>query len=228
MKKILVRINSIGKINAFSDRDEQGKPLKVKPNQAVLVETEDIVEEGRTLDSPPADVDIEDSLGQILRAMTSEDRCRQCELKNLARGFIEEGQTKVFRHNLKMTILDADLSFDQKKLTFYFSAKGRVDFRGLVLDLAKTFQKIIRLQQVGAREEARLFGGIGRCGRELCCAKFLNNLENINLEMAQVQELAPQGVGKITGCCGKLMCCLSYELGNYQKTEAKVKKEKKI
>jgi cell fate regulator YaaT (PSP1 superfamily) len=119
-----------------------------------------------------------------------------------------------------MQLLDADLSFDEKKLTFYFTAPSRVDFRVLVSELAHTFKKIIRLQQIGSRDEARYLGGVGRCGETICCKKFLKgNLESVTLDMASDQNLAQMGSNRITGVCGKLMCCLKYELEYYQKVK---------
>ena len=116
-----------------------------------------------------------------------------------------------------MELMDAELSFDEKKLTFYFAAEGRVDFRSLVSDLASTFRKLIRLQQIGARDEARFLGGCGRCGQVLCCRRFLKgDLDSVTLEMAQLQGLAAMGTARVTGCCGKLMCCLKYELDEYR------------
>lgn len=226
MKKVFIRFISTGKIYSYDPHDENDKSLKVKPNQSVLVETDSIVEEGITIEKPTLS-EMEEGTGKILRLVTAEDRQWLCKLKHSAREYIKEAQEKVMRHGLNMKILDAGLSFDQKKLTFYFSASGRVDFRGLVLDMAKTFGKFIRLQQVGVRDEAKYFGGIGKCGRELCCTKFLNNIETITLEMAQVQELTTAGAGKLSGCCGKLMCCLSFEVENYpsRRAEADPKKD---
>lgn len=206
MKKIYIRINSTGKIYAYEAQD-------IKPNTSILVETDQIVEEAKVLEKPSSNVEQEEGNGQILRVINDEDR-RWCDtLKNQARECIEEAQKKVTRHSLAMNILDADLSYDQKKLTFYFSAKGRVDFRGLVLDMAKSFNKLIRLQQVSSRDEAKYFGGIGKCGRELCCSKFLNDTEAIAADIAQSQEGTTGNLNKLMGCCGKPMCCLSYEKG---------------
>lgn len=215
MKKVFIRFLSTGKIYSFEARDEKDAPLRAKPNQGVLAEIDNIIEEGVVVEKEEVPTEIEEGTGRVLRLMTLEDRQLRCRLKHMARGYIEEACKKVMRHGLNMKILDADLSFDQKKLTFFFSAGGRVDFRGLVLDMAKTFEKLIRLQQVGARDEAKYFGGIGKCGRELCCTKFINNMEAITLEMAQNQELMTAGTSKLTGCCGKLMCCLAFEAENY-------------
>jgi cell fate regulator YaaT (PSP1 superfamily) len=112
---------------------------------------------------------------------------------------------------LEMKIVDADISFDEKKITFYFSSETRVDFRALVSDMVGSFRKIIRLQQVGPREETRMMGGIGRCGQELCCHRFIKDLDGMAAEMAAIADKGGQKLSKMTGCCGRLMCCLSYE-----------------
>lgn len=178
-----------------------------------MVETDQITEEARVIEKPGSAIEQEEGTGKILRVVNAEDRHWCCSLKNQAREHIEEAQKKVNRHGLEMTILNADLSFDQKKLTFYFSAKGRVDFRGLVLDMAKSFNKLIRLQQVTSRDEAKYFGGIGKCGRELCCSKFLRDTEAISLSIAGSHELSTGNMNKLVGCCGKPMCCLTFEEG---------------
>jgi len=210
MKKILIRFPTTGKVYWYKTS------LDLRPGDVVLADLADIVEPATVTAQNDQVGEIEETDSSILRIMTDQDRQKSAELKKIARNLIEETQKKVNRHSLKMTILDADLSFDEKKLTFYFSADGRVDFRSLVTDLAKSYNKLIRLQQVGARDEARLYGGIGKCGRELCCATFLKNFESITLEMAELQELSTAGSAKLSGCCGKLMCCLSFEAQNYQ------------
>jgi len=210
--KVFIRFSSTGKIYSFKTS------LSLKADQQVLVETDQIIDEGMVIKKPDVS---EEGQGTIIRKTTGEDKKILKSLKIKARSFLDEARKKVLRHGLQMQILDAELSFDQKKLTFYFSAPLRIDFRGLVSDMVRTFGKLIRLQQVGARDEAKYFGGIGKCGRELCCAKFLNNLESVTLEMAQVQELATAGSAKLSGCCGKLMCCLAFEVQNYQKSKKK-------
>ncbi len=217
MNKIFITFPTTGKIYSY----ETSSPLK--PDEEVLAENEQVIELGKVVKETP-EMETEPANGQIVRSLTEEDRVWLGDLKKAARQFIEEARSKVARHGLKMKILDADLSFDQKKLTFYFCADSRVDFRSLVSDMAKSFNKLIRLQQVGGREAIRFFGGIGKCGRELCCKAFLKNLESVTLEMAQSQELSAAGSGKITGCCGKLMCCLSYEAENYKELKKKMPK----
>jgi len=216
--KVFVRFPTTGKICFYETS------LDIKQNDGVLVETDNILEAGVLVKEPVATFPAEEGTGTILRTLNAEDRAERTRLKAVARGFVDEAREKTLRHGLNIKILDADLSIDQKKLTFYFSADGRVDFRSLVSDMAKSFNKLIRLQQVGARDEAKYFGGIGKCGRELCCSKFLSNLESITLEMAQVQELSTAGTAKLSGCCGKLMCCLSYEASNYEELKKKMPK----
>ncbi len=218
MKKVFVRVPSTGKILSYNT------DLDLMKDQEVLVDTDNVVEAAVVINASSTAVAVEEGTGIILRKLTSEDSAEIQRLRGLARGYIEEAREKTQRHGLQLRILDAELSFDQKKLTFYFSADGRVDFRSLVSDMAKSFNKLIRLQQVGARDEAKLYGGIGKCGRELCCTKFLNNLESITLEMAQIQELGAAGSAKLSGCCGKLMCCLAFEAENYEELKKKMPK----
>jgi len=221
MKNYSLKIPSTGQICKVESK------LKLNPGQEVLVELESIIEPAIILCDKKnlnANSESKEIRVKILRTITPEDLQFKEELAKKARKYLDESKAKVFRHGLEMKILEAELSFDEKKLTFYFSAEGRIDFRALVADMVGSFHKIIRLQQVGARDEAKLFGGFGKCGRELCCAKFLNNLESITLEMAEVQEIANTKPSKITGCCGKLMCCLSYEADLYNEIKSKMPK----
>lgn len=159
----------------------------------------------------------------IIRRLNERDITLGQERKEAAAANLEKCRQIVKKHDLPMEILDADLSFDDRKLTFYFSAPGRVDFRALVSELASNFQKLIRLQQVGSRDRARLMGGVGRCGRGFCCKKFLKgDLDCVTLDMAQDQNLAQMGANRVTGACGKLMCCLKYELGFYKEVKEKL------
>ncbi len=156
----------------------------------------------------------------FIRKLSDKDR-KQIENQNIeAKKYLEECKPKIIKYKLPMQLLDASLSFDDKKLTFYFTAPSRVDFRVLVSDLAHSFGKVIRLQQVGARDEARYLGGVGRCGEKICCKRFLKgNLESVTLDMAVDQNLAQMGSNRVTGVCGKLMCCLKYELDIYHKAK---------
>ncbi len=122
---------------------------------------------------------------------------------------------KITEHKLDMKLVKAEYSFDRSKILFYFTSDGRVDFRNLVKDLAKIFKARIELRQIGVRDEARLFGGYGSCGRELCCKKFLKDFEPVTIKMAKEEGL-PLNPPKISGLCGRLMCCLSYEYETYK------------
>ena len=154
---------------------------------------------------------------KFVRKVDQKDREKASELKRQALDFLPICQERIRAYDLdSMKLLNADLSFDEKKVTFYFSADGRIDFRGLVSDLAKKFKKIIRLQQIGARDKAKIIGGAGRCGRSLCCSNFLNDIESVTLDMAKEQDIS-FGSSKLSGSCGKLMCCLMFELDEYKK-----------
>jgi cell fate regulator YaaT (PSP1 superfamily) len=138
----------------------------------------------------------------------------------------EEATTLVTRHNLKMKITEAEWQFDQKKLIIYFTAERRVDFRELVRDLARTFRTRIELKQIGVRDEAALLGGVGRCGRELCCSTWLPELKPVSLQLAKDQRLS-LNPAQISGCCGRLMCCLMYEHQTYVEARRRFPREGK-
>jgi cell fate regulator YaaT (PSP1 superfamily) len=133
---------------------------------------------------------------------------------------------KVDRHQLKMKVSDAEWQFDRNKLTIYFTAERRVDFRELVKDLARTFRTRIELKQIGVRDEAALLGGVGRCGRELCCSTWLRELKPVSLQLAKDQRLS-LNPAQISGCCGRLMCCLTYEHAAYVEARKRFPREGK-
>jgi cell fate regulator YaaT (PSP1 superfamily) len=133
---------------------------------------------------------------------------------------------KVQRHGLKMKVSEAEWQFDRNKLTIYFTAEKRVDFRALVKDLARTFRTRIELKQIGVRDEAALLGGVGRCGRELCCSTWLRELKPVSLQLAKDQRLS-LNPAQISGCCGRLMCCLTYEHYAYVEARKKFPREGK-
>lgn len=197
---------------------------KISSGDKILVENNKIIELAdvlniRNIESQEKEISNEQKDFTIIRKVSEEDEKKISDLKKIAKEFLPICNEKIEKYALDMKILDADLSFDGKKITIYFSADNRVDFRQLVGDLVKTFKKLIRLQQVGVRNEARRYGGYGLCGREICCAKILANPETVTLDMAKQQNILSSS-GKISGLCGKLMCCLSYEKDIY----AKVKK----
>jgi cell fate regulator YaaT (PSP1 superfamily) len=134
---------------------------------------------------------------------------------------------KVLQHGLKMKVSEAEWQFDRNKLTIYFTAEKRVDFRELVRDLARTFRTRIELKQIGVRDEAALLGGVGRCGRELCCSTWLRELKPVSLQLAKDQRLS-LNPAQISGCCGRLMCCLTYEHDSYVAARKRFPREGKV
>ncbi|MFC1659928.1 stage 0 sporulation family protein [Gemmatimonadota bacterium] len=137
-----------------------------------------------------------------------------------------ETREMVARHNLKMKVTEAEWQYDRKKLIIYFTAERRVDFRELVRDLARTFRTRIELRQIGVRDEAALLGGVGRCGRELCCSTWLPELKPVSLQLAKDQRLS-LNPAQISGCCGRLMCCLMYEHQTYVEARRRFPREGK-
>jgi cell fate regulator YaaT (PSP1 superfamily) len=133
---------------------------------------------------------------------------------------------KVLQYGLKMKVSEAEWQFDRNKLTIYFTAERRVDFRELVRDLAKTFRTRIELKQIGVRDESALLGGVGRCGRELCCSTWLRELKPVSLQLAKDQRLS-LNPAQISGCCGRLMCCLTYEHDSYVQARKRFPREGK-
>ncbi len=152
---------------------------------------------------------------KILRLARDTDIKQVEENRVKAKEAFNSCNKKIAEHKLDMKLVRAEYSFDRSKIVFYFTASGRVDFRNLVKDLAKIFKARIELRQIGVRDEARLFGGFGPCGRELCCAKFLKDFEPVTIKMAKEEGL-PLNPPKISGICGRLMCCLSYEYESYK------------
>ena len=201
--------------NYFLESDND----QLKTHDEVIVDNGQIIEYAvilRAHKEKTTDQNNEEFSGRIVRKLSDEDKTKIKELKTKATDLIPVCQEKVEMHNFPtMKLLGAELSYDEKKLTFYFSADGRIDFRELVTDLVRTFNKIIRLQQIGSRDEAKIFGGYGKCGRKLCCTTHLGNVESITLDLAKEQDIFSSS-NKLYGACGKLMCCLAYELEEYK------------
>ena len=155
--------------------------------------------------------------GSVLRKMAARDT--QIVETCLERGVdvLDSARKLVEKHALDMQLFDAAYSFDGGRINFIFTADDRVDFRELVKDLAKHFQKQIHLKQIGPRDKAKIVSGIGRCGRKLCCSSFLDSLQSITMDMVRYQDLMSKGSSKLSGACGKLLCCLRYEVGEYKK-----------
>lgn len=150
----------------------------------------------------------------VVRVARQDEVDRWTELRTDEHRVRSESRKLVTKHGLKMKVTEAEWQFDRSKLTIYFTAEKRVDFRQLVRDLARTFRARIELKQIGVRDEAALLGGVGRCGRELCCSTWLPELKPVSLQLAKDQKLS-LNPAQISGCCGRLMCCLMYEHKTY-------------
>ncbi|MBW3553047.1 MAG: Signal peptidase-like protein, partial [Gemmatimonadetes bacterium] len=163
---------------------------------------------------------------RILRVARDEEVQRSLTLRADEPRVRRVTREKVERHSLKMKVSEAEWQFDRNKLTIYFTAERRVDFRELVKDLARTFRTRIELKQIGVRDEAALLGGVGRCGRELCCSTWLRELKPVSLQLAKDQRLS-LNPAQISGCCGRLMCCLTYEHSAYVEARKRFPREGK-
>ena len=161
---------------------------------------------------------------KVIRVADSNEVDRLGELRADEERVREEAANLVARHGLKMKVTEAEWQFDRKKLIIYFTAERRVDFRELVRDLARTFRTRIELKQIGVRDEAALLGGVGRCGRELCCSTWLPELKPVSLQLAKDQRLS-LNPAQISGCCGRLMCCLMYEHQTYVEARRRFPRE---
>ena len=206
-KVVGVRFKKTGKLYYFDPCD-----CDPQVNQAVIVETARGQEYGMVCEPiiEVEDSDVVQPLRKVVRIATEEDAKRNEE--NLAKKAeaMRKCQEKIDKHGLEMKLIDVERTFDNSKIIFYFTADGRVDFRELVKDLAGVFRTRIELRQVGVRDEAKMLGGIGTCGRPLCCYQWLPDFEPVSIKMAKVQNLSLNPT-KISGICGRLMCCLKYE-----------------
>jgi cell fate regulator YaaT (PSP1 superfamily) len=162
----------------------------------------------------------------VLRTARDEEYQRSLALRADEPRVRRVTREKVAKHRLKMKVSEAEWQFDRNKLTIYFTAERRVDFRELVKDLARTFRTRIELKQIGVRDEAALLGGVGRCGRELCCSTWLRELKPVSLQLAKDQRLS-LNPAQISGCCGRLMCCLTYEHTAYVEARKRYPREGK-
>ncbi len=167
--------------------------------------------------------EIDAEMKEVLRHATDKDIEHLNEMRAKESEALKICQQKVAEHRLPMKLVDVEYQFDGNKITFYFTSEGRIDFRELVKDLAGVFRTRIDLRQIGVRDEARRFDGMGMCGRRLCCATFLKDFEPVTLKMAKDQNL-PLTPSKISGACGRLMCCLSYELDYYKELTKEIPK----
>ncbi|WP_130805523.1 PSP1 domain-containing protein [Senegalia massiliensis] len=220
VKVVGVRFKKAGKIYYF-DPDETG----IQKDNYAIVETARGVEFGQVVVGPKqvTDKEIEDilPLKPVIRIATKEDIENNKENKLKEEHAFTVCTEKIDEHNLEMKLVDVEYTFDNNKVIFYFTADGRVDFRDLVKDLASIFRTRIELRQIGVRDEAKMIGGIGPCGISLCCNTFLGEFDPVSIKMAKEQNLSLNPT-KISGLCGRLMCCLRYEHKTYEESIAKL------
>ncbi|WP_214812178.1 stage 0 sporulation family protein [Exiguobacterium sp. s127] len=207
-----VRFKEAGKIYYFAPGQES-----LSRGQAVIVETVRGIEYGEVViaDKQMDEEDVVLPLKSILQIADDKDAMIVRENKVAALDAHAVCVEKIREHKLDMKLVDVEYTFDRNKVIFYFTAEGRVDFRELVKDLAAVFRTRIELRQIGVRDEAKLLGGIGPCGRVLCCSSFLGEFEPVSIKMAKDQNLSLNPT-KISGVCGRLMCCLKYENDTYE------------
>lgn len=161
---------------------------------------------------------------KILRKATREDLKKIAAIEKEEERIFNIGVKKIKKHGLSMKLIGVSLSFDDRNLTFYFTAEGRVDFRDLLKDLVSTFKKMIRLQQIGPKDATKFMGGFGPCGRRVCCQTFLSEMKSITMDLAREQNIEGVTSSKISGLCGKLMCCLDYESEMYHQARKNLPK----
>lgn len=211
-KVVGVRFSDTGKMYYFDP-----KGFDIKNGQEIIVGTANGLEFGKASTGVKLveDDEVVSPLKPVIRIATDEDRKKVEENKRKEKEAFEICNQKIQKHNLEMNLTNAEYSFDCSKVIFYFTADGRIDFRELVKDLASTLHTRIELRQIGVRDESKMLGGLGICGRPFCCSTFLDGFHSVTIKMAKDQglSLAP---GKISGTCGRLMCCLKYEQNSYE------------
>ncbi|MGN1409520.1 MAG: stage 0 sporulation family protein [Eubacteriales bacterium] len=212
-----VKFRDAGKVYYFSPGE-----IKAQAGEFVIVETARGVEYGYVSEGNRfIDVSkVVPPLRTVIRKATEEDTAKYEENKRLEAEAFEICRQKIIDHKLDMKLIDAEYTFDNSKLLFYFSAEVRVDFRDLVKDLASVFRTRIELRQIGIRDEAKMLGGLGVCGQPFCCSRFLSDFVQVSIKMAKEQNLSLNS-SKISGTCGRLMCCLRYEHETYEAEIAK-------
>ena len=212
VKVVGVRFRSAGKIYYFDPAE-----CDMKVGTHVIVETARGVEYGTVMIAPRevADDKVVQPLKSVIRVATKEDEKQERRNKEKEKDAFKICLEKIAKHKLEMKLVEAEYTFDNNKLLFYFTADGRIDFRELVKDLASVFRTRIELRQIGVRDETKIMGGIGICGRELCCKSYLSEFAPVSIKMAKEQNLSLNPT-KISGVCGRLMCCLKNEEETYE------------
>ena len=218
IKIIGVRFRRAGKVYYF---DPAG--LDIKAGQHVIVETARGVEYGKVIigTKEVTDDKIVQPLKPVIRVATPEDDEAEKKNKEKERKAFEICKQKISEHGLVMKLIDAEYTFDNNKVLFYFTADGRIDFRDLVKDLAAVFKTRIELRQIGVRDETKYLGGLSVCGRPLCCSTYLSDFVPVSIKMAKEQNLSLNPT-KISGVCGRLMCCLKNEQETYEHLNSKL------
>ena len=212
VKIVGVRFRNAGKVYYFDP-----KGYKIKAGDHVIVETARGVEYGSVVGgvrNVPDDTIVQ-PLKAVIRVATPEDDVRAQRNRDKEKDALKICQEKIIKHGLEMKLIDAEYTFDNNKVLFYFTADGRIDFRELVKDLAAVFKMRIELRQIGVRDETKILGGIGICGRVLCCNSYLSEFAPVSIKMAKEQNLSLNPT-KISGVCGRLMCCLKNEEDTYE------------
>ncbi len=223
MRVASVRLREAGQIMTYQVSQQ------INVHDYVVVEADRGVDYGEVVEindvnfHPKADTK-DRAIKSIVRKLSLED-LKQIKINEQeAKDAMQLCSRKIREYKLAMKLVDGEYSFDKKKIVFYFTSEGRVDFRELVKELAKVFKIRIEMRQIGVRDEARIFGGVGPCGQKLCCMRYLKSFEPVSMKMAKTQRL-PLSSGKISGICGRLMCCLSYEFKNYRELSKGLPKE---
>ena len=218
VKVIGVRFRQAGKIYYFDPLD-----FDIEVGQHVIVETARGIEYGLVLTGPRevADDKVIQPLKPVIRVATPEDDEIELKNKEKEKSAFHICLEKIAKHKLEMKLIDAEYTFDNNKVLFYFTADGRIDFRELVKDLAAVFKTRIELRQIGVRDETKILGGIGICGRTLCCHSHLSEFAPVSIKMAKEQNLSLNPT-KISGVCGRLMCCLKNEEETYEDLNSKL------
>ena len=219
MTKIVgIRFRNVGKIYYFDPKN-----YKMQVGDHVIVETARGVEFGRVVLGPKevGEDEVVHPLKEVLRVATQADEDREQQNRIKEKDAFKICQKKIREHGLEMKLIDAEYTFDNNKVLFYFTADGRIDFRQLVKDLAAIFKTRIELRQIGVRDETKILGGIGICGRSLCCHTYLSEFAPVSIKMAKEQNLSLNQT-KISGVCGRLMCCLKNEQETYEELNKKL------
>ena len=220
IKVVGVRFKKAGKIYYFDPAD-----MNIQKDTYVVVETARGIEFGECVIGIKEinENDIVSPLKSVLRIATNEDIEKHFKNKDKEKDAFDICLKKIQEHGLTMKLIDVEYTFDNNKVIFYFTADGRVDFRELVKDLATIFKTRIELRQIGVRDEAKMLGGLGPCGRPMCCSTFLGDFASVSIKMAKEQNLSLNPT-KISGICGRLMCCLNYEQSTYEDIRKRIPK----